>query len=298
MRNCLCGLDYEVNPLICGVKLDDMGRGREVRIVVVDLEKSRVCPFHNESGGLHEPFEQIIRPSDSDGFVILRIVCTGIKSQVWDEIRHVFIIAAISVGIGIGSWLVIIGGVVFHYSLDVVGVVVVTAFCLWDCAHPVVASCLRGINNNIVSLTHSDAENCSVIGYDGNKVHCNDSHGVIVYHKFEVSVDGAINQSDAVRLSFSKGHVETGSKITINVCAVDETIVQSWGAGSLSSGVDLIGCLMGPIIQEKNTHIIIVVRGSGTVDDDSAKDTLPRLKRKVGVIPRVSVLGRFPGVGD
>ena len=63
--NGLCGFDDEVVPFICGVHLYDVGRGRESRAVLVDLEESGVCPFDDEGGGCHVPFEDVVGAADS-----------------------------------------------------------------------------------------------------------------------------------------------------------------------------------------------------------------------------------------
>ena len=42
---------------------------------------------------------------------------------------------------------------------------------------------------------------------------------------------------------------------------------------------------MSPIVQEEDTHIVVVIGSSGSVDDDSTKDTLPCLKCEVGMVP-------------
>jgi len=49
---------------------------------------------------------------------------------------------------------------------------------------------------------------------------------VVVDHEFEVSVDGAVDKSNSVTLSFGK--MLNGIRITVNVGAVDETVVQGW----------------------------------------------------------------------
>jgi len=66
---------------------------------------------------------------------------------------------------------------------------------------------------------------------------------VIVNHKLEVSVDGSVNQANAVSLSGSEGRVVARSTVFESICAVDETIVKNWWADLLSLEVELINRL-------------------------------------------------------
>ena len=87
-------------------------------------------------------------------------------------------------------------------------------------------------------LTHSNAQNRRVVWYDGHKIIRDDQKLVVVDGKLEVRVDGCVDQSHSVGLSF----FEVGSKPLsgstrcsvrpVRVGAVDEAIVESGlGAG-------------------------------------------------------------------
>lgn len=55
---------------------------------------------------------------------------------------------------------------------------------------------------------------------------------------------------------------------------------------------------MVPVVQEEHAQVFIVVGRSRTIDDDTTKDTLPRLQCKVRMIPGASVLYCSPRVSD
>lgn len=152
--------------------------------------------------------------------------------------------------------------------------------------------------------THSNAENVGSVRRNGDQVHSNNSHRVVVNHETEVRVDSSIDNSHSVRrvLGDGNGKASTGLVIiiviTINVGAVDETIVQGWGTARLGSEVKSIDSLVTPVVQEDVAEILIVVGSGGTVDQDTTKDTLPGLKTKVRVVPGGTVLLGLPGVSD
>ena len=100
----LSGFDDEVDPFIGGVELDDVRRGGEACVVVVDLQEGGVVPFYYECGGRHVPFEEVIRPSDCDGEVVFCCVVAGIQSVVGDKIGNIFVIAAVGVAVRGRRW--------------------------------------------------------------------------------------------------------------------------------------------------------------------------------------------------
>ena len=56
--------------------------------------------------------------------------------------------------------------------------------------------------------------------------------------------------------------------------------------------------LMIPVIQEEYAKILIVVFGGGSVDENATKDTLPRLQRKVRMVPRGAILRSPPSISN
>lgn len=55
---------------------------------------------------------------------------------------------------------------------------------------------------------------------------------------------------------------------------------------------------MVPVVQEEHAQVFIVIGRSRAIDDDTTKNTLPCLKRKVRVVPGTSILSCSPSVCD
>lgn len=127
---------------------------------------------------------------------------------------------------------------------------------------------------------------------------------MVVDHESEVRVDGRIHNSHSVRRILGDGNRKASADlivvviVTVDIGAVDETVVQSRGTASLGRVVKLVDSLVTPVVQEDMTEILVVVSSGGTVDDNTAKDTLPGLQGKVRMIPGGTVLLRLPCISD
>lgn len=93
----------------------------------------------------------------------------------------------------------------------------------------VLTSRLRGGDNDVVALAHSDAEVGSVVGLDGHKVACNNLHGVVVDCEAEVSVSGTVDQAHAV--------ASASDPVRLEARADNRTIVLGPGVGSVDQAV-------------------------------------------------------------
>ena len=108
-------------------------------------------------------------------------------------------------------------------ALDVVGVVVLGAVGIRDCADPEVASYITHVRSDehIVPLTHSNAENVGVVRLDGNEIGSNDLQSVVVNREVEVSVGSTVDYAEQVDITFLHGRLKSCSTIGASISTID-----------------------------------------------------------------------------
>lgn len=299
------GLDDKVDPLVGLVELDDGVVVLPGGVAVDDGLKGRVGPVDEHGGAVEVPLEEAGGVLADGG--ALELIPVGAVDSLGDVGGDVvrLVVAGVGVGVGAGGG----GGDgagVGDDTLDVVCAVVVGAGGLGNGADPEVVGDvgLVGSDDDVVALAHADVEDGGVVGGDGNQVGSDDLHGVVVNHELPVGVDGGVDQSQTVRGAGGPGDVVAvaglsgGVVVAVDVGTVNETVVKGWRAGGLGSGVELVDGLVIPVVEEHHAEVLVVVGSGGAVDDDAAKDTLPRLKGEVGVVPGRTILQSSPGVGD
>lgn len=154
------------------------------------------------------------------------------------------------------------------------------------------------------ALTHAHAEDRRLEGLDRHQVGRDDRHGVVVNGELEVRVDGRVDEADAVRLVLVHGDIEAVARLRVaailakDVDAVDQAVGQLGRSVGLGVGPQLVDGGVIPVAENNQAKILVVVGRGGSVNDDAAKEALPGLQSKVGVVPGRAVLRRPPLVGD
>lgn len=201
-------------------------------------------------------------------------------------------------------------GAVAHNSLDVESHCVCgTAGGLNCSAEPVVISRGVGLDNYIVTLADTNAEEVRCEGSDGDKVSRNDCQAVAIERDTEVGIGRSVDETELVLLAVLKGGelkalsaadaggVSAAGTVK-NICPVDETVLGSWGTAGLRDVPFRESCGVVPVSERHGTEVHIVVGGGGPINNDGAGDTLSVLKGEVRVIPGGTVLSSGPFVGE
>lgn len=175
VRNGVGGLDDEVGPLVGSGELDDTGLVGPVGFAVVDLEKRGIGPFNGHGGAAEVPFEEVADLADSDGKVVTVILGADGLGDVGDKVGKVFIVTVVGLGVGRCGGVRGAARVVADDTTNVVGIIIVGAGGLRDSAEPVVGGGLVGLDNDIVTLANTDAEDLGGVRDNWNQVHGDDS---------------------------------------------------------------------------------------------------------------------------
>lgn len=77
-----------------------------------------------------------------------------------------------------------------------------------------------------MTLTHADKQPVGRERYNGYKVHCDDSHVMLVEADLEVVVSTAVCEGRSVHLFFSDSAVMVSTTVwSVLVCAIDENVI-------------------------------------------------------------------------
>jgi len=277
--------------------VEDGVGGLERPFFAHNLHERGVVPVHDHGCAVESPFEHVLVVA-ADRY---RLIGCGRRcsNSLWD-VRHkvLGLVGAAVFVVVCGSGRLSSRATIVDYAADVVLVVILGACGLRDGSHPEVVSHVSLIScyNDVVSLTHTDADNGSFIRFDGYKIGCNDSHGVVVDHELPMGVDSGVDEANAVRSAGGEGNIVAMTAVSESVGAVDQTVVENWRTIHLGGEVELINRLVVPVVEEEHTQVLVVVCRGRSIDDNAAKDALPSLQGEMRVIPSRPVLGSSPGV--
>jgi len=141
---------------------------------------------------------------------------------------------------------------------------------------------LIGGDEDVVALTDAHVERGGIIRVDGHEISAYDLHLVVVDADDEETVDGCVDETEAVGFACFEGRGPAGAGGAVGVHAVYEAVVHGWGAAGVLGGlIERVCGLVGPVLHDYRADVDVVVCRGGTVDDDGAEDAVPGLEGEV-----------------